>query len=140
VKPTTRSGRRAARFRRGTGVAVVAVLLLAGCDGTTDDPAAPAAGPDEPADADDEAPAADADVALLIAGFAFDPPQLEVAAGAPIEVVNQDSATHTVTAEDGGFDLRLEGGGTGTIVVDEPGTYPYVCSIHPSMRGELTVS
>ncbi len=75
---------------------------------------------------------------LTISGFAF-PENLTVAAGSPISVVNEDDADHTVTAEDGTFDMDIAGGETAELVIDEPGTYKYVCNIHPQMEGTIVV-
>jgi plastocyanin len=77
---------------------------------------------------------------LVIVDFGFEPDTLEVSAGATVEVVNEDAATHTVSAEDGSFDIRLAGGGDrASFTVDAPGTYPFVCTIHPSMTGSIVV-
>ena len=41
---------------------------------------------------------------------------------------------------DGHFELGLDGrGATGAVKLDPPGTYPYFCSRHQSMRGEIRV-
>ncbi|HEX2851015.1 MAG TPA: cupredoxin domain-containing protein [Acidimicrobiales bacterium] len=71
-------------------------------------------------------------------GFAFS--GATVKAGATVKVVNQDGTAHTVTADDGSFDVRVDGNGTGSFTApSKPGTYPFHCSIHPSMHGTLTV-
>lgn len=75
---------------------------------------------------------------LTIADFAF-PQDLTVAAGEPIQVVNEDDADHTVTAADGAFDLEVAGGATEELVIAEPGTYEYACSIHPNMTATIVV-
>jgi plastocyanin len=130
---------------------VAATALLTGC--TTDDPdeAPDDGGPagEEPTDDDgtDEAEgdAGDGDATgagggeLAMEGFEFVPSQLEAASGAVIVLTNADSATHTVTAVDGTFDVTVDGGGTAELTVDEPGTYDFACSFHPAMTGTLTV-
>lgn len=54
-------------------------------------------------------------------------------------VTNHDSATHTWTATNktfGSGDLA-----TGkTFTFTKPGTYSYICSIHASMHGTVTVT
>jgi plastocyanin len=78
---------------------------------------------------------------LVIVDFGFEPETLDVEAGATIEVVNEDAVTHTVTAEDGSFDVRLAGGGDrATFTVDDAGSYPFACAIHPSMTGTIVVN
>lgn len=76
---------------------------------------------------------------LVIKNFAFGPTSLVVAPGTQITVVNQDWAPHTVTARDNSFDTgTIAGGQRGEITApSSPGTYPYICAIHPSMTGTL---
>ncbi len=77
--------------------------------------------------------------------FQFKPGQLEVKAGTRVAWTNQDDITHTVTSgtpeqRDGRFELGLDGrGATGAVKLDTPGTYPYFCSRHQSMRGGIRV-
>jgi plastocyanin len=67
---------------------------------------------------------------------------ISVSPGAQVTVVNADSAAHTVTAEDGGFDTgTIDAGATGTFTAPTvPGTYQVFCSIHPNMRATITVA
>ncbi|MDQ4092424.1 MAG: cupredoxin family copper-binding protein [Actinomycetota bacterium] len=78
---------------------------------------------------------------VVIKNFAFGPTSLAVAPGTRITVVNQDRAPHTVTARDNSFDTgTIAGGQRGEITAPSlPGTYPYICTIHPSMTGTLIV-
>ena len=79
--------------------------------------------------------------AVSISGFAFAEPSLEVAAGTRVSWVNDDPTEHTVTSEDGSFDSGTIAPGEGFAVrFTEPGDYPYVCAIHPDMRGTVVVS
>ncbi|MFI2372171.1 cupredoxin domain-containing protein [Streptomyces sp. NPDC018833] len=80
---------------------------------------------------------------IVIENFAFRPADLKIRPGARISVVNRDSAPHTLTAaEDKLFDTgTINGGATGTFTAPlEPGSYAYLCSIHPNMKGTLTVT
>lgn len=66
-----------------------------------------------------------------------------VPAGTELTVENQGDAPHTFTVErSGAFDTgRLEPGATSTVTIDEPGTYEYVCTIHPDrMTGQIEVT
>ena len=61
-----------------------------------------------------------------------------VTAGATVTVTNDDGTVHTLTADDGKFDTGdLDGGASGTITIDEPGTYAYFCDIHNYMTGTI---
>lgn len=77
---------------------------------------------------------------VTIADFAFDPAEIEVAAGATITWTNEDSATHTVESDDETLmSGDLDSGATYEMTFDEPGTYQYVCGIHPNMEGTVIV-
>ena len=53
---------------------------------------------------------------------------------------NNDSATHTVAAGDGTFKSGdLAKGGTFSFTFTKAGTYTYICSIHPQMKGTVIV-
>lgn len=86
------------------------------------------------------APAPGSDT-IVIKNFAYEPPSLTVAPGATIAVVNEDAAPHTVTAEDKSFDSgNLTRGQRGQISAPtKPGSYRYICTIHPFMAGTLMV-
>ena len=77
--------------------------------------------------------------------FQFKPGQIEVRVGTRLTWTKQDDITHTVTSgtpeqRDGRFELPLDGrGATGVVQLTEPGTYPYFCRRHQSMRGEIHV-
>jgi plastocyanin len=86
-------------------------------------------------------PAQAAPAAVTIADFDFGAP-ITVAAGSTVEVTNADGAGHTLTAEGGAFDTgTISGGGTTSFSAPaEPGSYTFFCSIHPSMRGAISVT
>jgi plastocyanin len=89
-----------------------------------------------------QAPAPDVSVRL----FQFRPGDLQVKRGARVTWSNQDDIVHTVTSgtperRDGRFDHRLAGrDATATVEFTDPGVYPYHCTRHPSMRGEIRVN
>jgi plastocyanin len=75
-----------------------------------------------------------------IADFAYDPDPVTVEEGGKVIWINEDSAPHTATAEDGSFDTgTLEEGKLRSETFKEAGTYEYVCSIHPDMHGTVEV-
>lgn len=78
---------------------------------------------------------------VTIVDFAFEPGDVEIAAGETVTWTNEDSATHTVESDDGTLDSGdLAQGDTYEMTFDEPGTYEYVCGIHPNMEGTVTVT
>lgn len=73
-----------------------------------------------------------------IRSFAYEAVDIEVPVGTELAWVNRDPAPHTATGE--GFDTgRLEQDAHGTVTFTEAGTFEYVCTIHPAMRGRVTV-
>ena len=78
---------------------------------------------------------------VVIKNFAFGPATMTVAPGTKITVVNQDKAPHTITAVNKSFDTgTILGGHSGVLTAPStPGTYPYICTMHPSMTGTLIV-
>lgn len=76
---------------------------------------------------------------ISIANFTFTAGS--VAAGSTVTVTNNDSPTHTVTADDGSWDITVPSGKTATFTApSKPGTYKFHCKIHSSMHGSLTVT
>ena len=74
-----------------------------------------------------------------IKNFAFSPVALTVKKGDSVTWTNNDSTTHTVTSS-GNFDSgQLAPGKTFSHTFSEAGTFSYGCSIHPSMKGTVTV-
>ena len=91
-------------------------------------------------DGDDGDDAQAVDITMVGVAEGFAPPTVTVAAGTEVTWTNVDVLTHTATADDGSFDSgNLGVSESFSLVLDEPGTYPYFCSIHPSMVGELVV-
>lgn len=75
-----------------------------------------------------------------IANFAYDPDPVAVQAGGKVIWLNQDSAPHTATADDGSFDTgTLEEGKLKSETFKQAGTYEYICQIHPDMHGTVEV-
>ncbi len=77
---------------------------------------------------------------VTIQNFAFSPAEITVAMGSTVRWTNQDGTAHTVKAADGSWaSPNLDKGGTFEKVFDKPGTYEYICGIHPTMKGTITV-
>ncbi len=64
-----------------------------------------------------------------------------VPVGATVSWTNLGTQTHTATATDGSFDTGLVApGGSASATLATPGTFSYICSVHPSMKGFVVVS
>lgn len=83
-------------------------------------------------------PPADA-VPVTIANLAFDPAQITIPTGATVAWTNNDSVPHTVTATYGTFDSGIfDPGATFSWTFDQPGSFDYLCQLHPQMQGAVT--
>lgn len=78
---------------------------------------------------------------VAIANFAFTPETLTVRPGQAVTWANNDGAPHGLAYADGapGIDLLLPGK-TFTRTYPKTGTFDYVCSVHPYMRGRVVVA
>jgi plastocyanin len=119
----------------------VSALLVAGCSAShpTAHPSV-TFGPDT-ATPSITAPPAPAGNQVTIDSFAFAPLTLTVLAGSTVTWTNKDEEPHTVVASDGSF--HSPGMGTGATfshTFAKPGSFEYVCSIHPMMRGTVVVT
>lgn len=120
-------------MRHAILAALLAALLLAGCGGGDDD-----TGPAKPA-----AAASGTTDTIKIVDFVYDPTPATVRAGRKISIPNADAAPHTITDDGSGkaFDSgTIRGKATGSLTIDKPGTYKYICEFHPFMKGEVTVT
>lgn len=152
-----RAHQRTATPIRGVGAVGLAVLLAlggvacsdddsdaeAGDEATSTSSAATDASPTEAPEDTEDAPGESGGGAPEVEAvdFAFAPDRVEVATGDEVTWTNGDTVTHTVTADDGGFDLGLDGeGATDSHVFADPGEVAYHCSIHESMTGVVVVA
>ena len=81
-------------------------------------------------------------VTIDIRNFAFDPATVTVHPGDTVEWKNDDSAPHTATtnASKSGFDSGIiQPGASWRHQAPDKGTYNYICTIHPYMKGTLIV-
>ena len=107
----------------GTGLIAVSLLLF--------DPGNVRAGSDAPKV-----------VTVEIRNFAFQPATVTVHPGDTVEWKNEDSAPHTATAQSPkpGFDSgAIQSGAKWRYDAREKGTYNYICTFHPYMKGQLIV-
>lgn len=80
-------------------------------------------------------------VTIKMQNFTFQPANLSVKAGTTVVWANNDSAPHTVSADDGSFDSgSMSKGGNFSYTFTVPGTVTYNCAFHKSMRGSIIVT
>ena len=87
------------------------------------------------------AAAADAPVrTVTIPGKAYDPPHLDVLVGTAVTWKNDDAINHTVTADEDAFSSGyVPPGGSFSFTFAKQGRYPFHCTIHKFMKGEVDV-
>ncbi len=77
---------------------------------------------------------------ILIKGFKFTPDKLQVNAGDTVIWKNEDIVPHTATAVGKKFDSKsLDKDQSWKYVAKSRGSFPYICTFHPTMTAELTV-
>jgi plastocyanin len=128
-------------------VLVLLALALAACGGSgsgdstaSSSPAGDSAGSEstesEPAPSGEAARAEKVE----IVEFAYGPDPVVVQVGGKVSWLNQDTAPHTATADDGSFDTGvIERGKRKSETFKQAGTYTYFCEIHPTMHGSVEV-
>ncbi len=116
----------------------VLALLVAGCGSDTDSPEGPPTSPGAPA----EKPAGSKGKnTVVMKDIEFKPKEITVKVGTPVTWVNEESIEHDTVSETGEWKSDLFGqGGSYRYMPDKPGTFKYVCSVHPGMEGTLTVT
>jgi plastocyanin len=78
---------------------------------------------------------------VTIQNTAFNPATLNVQVGTTVTWINKDSVTHRVVSDTGLFSSGdLTTGMSYNYTFNQTGSYPYHCSIHPSMTGTIVVS
>ena len=115
------------------GLVALAAVLVA-CSGTSAAPAAPA----EPADLN--APV------VTAKDLKFSPTEVSVPAGEPFQLVldNQESAPHNIKISDstGAEAFKGEIVSNQKVTYQVPalaaGAYPFICEVHPDMKGTIT--
>ena len=71
--------------------------------------------------------------------FKFGPAETHIAIGGTVTWTNSDNQKHTATSS-GGFDTgAIEPGSTGKATFAKAGTFAYICSFHPFMKGTIIV-
>jgi len=119
-------------------VVLVTFIVVCGC--TSNSPSSP-----PPATTQTQVPGA---TMVNIQNFAFNPASITVPKGTTVTWVNQDTANHQIVNDAQGSIAQgaiftsnsLAKDARYSFTFDTPGTYPYHCSIHPSMKATVIVT
>ena len=97
--------------------------------------------PPASASATADSPAPQGGTAVAITDFKFSPATLTVPVGTTVTWTNQDEEPHTIAAKDGSFHSPgIDTHGSYSFTFTSPGSYDYICSIHPFMTGTVVVT
>jgi plastocyanin len=118
---------------------VLLVPCIAVCGCTSYSPSVP------PATTQTQVPGA---TTVTIQNFAFNPASITVPKGTTVTWVNQDTTDHTIVNDAQGSTAQgalftsnsLSRGGSYSYTFENPGTYPYHCSIHMAMKATVIVT
>lgn len=80
------------------------------------------------------------EVEVKIDNFAFVPATITIPAGTSIRWLNEDETIHNVVSSDKSFRSKaLDTNEEFSFTFTKPGTYSYICSLHPRMTGKVIV-
>ncbi len=83
---------------------------------------------------------AQGDVTVDMRGFQYFPRDLTINAGGTVTWKNSDNVPHNATEKDKAWETSIIGKGEeDSLTFDTLGVFQYYCTIHPSMKGKLTV-
>ena len=132
---------------------VALAVVAAGCGGGDDDDGDSGnGGGNAPAAEEPAAPKAEDDgggsggtapgTQVSMKDIKFNPGTVTIKAGGKVTWTNDDSVGHDVTADDfeSGSPGGIDGGSTFSHTFKKPGTFAYVCSVHPGMKGTVKVT
>lgn len=75
-----------------------------------------------------------------MANIAYTPTSSSVSSGGTVTWTNGDAVAHTVTFDNGPDCGNVAAASSVTVTFSAAGTYNYHCTIHPQMKGTVTVS
>ena len=87
------------------------------------------------------APATEGRVGTTVAlvDLCFTPTVLRVAPGSTVTFVNRDTTVHPLSRPGGEWGWDGSGGGRTSVRLEQAGTYPFFCYVHPGMVGVVVV-
>jgi len=60
--------------------------------------------------------------------------------GDTVTFTNNDGFVHSVTADDGSFNVDVPGKGSVTVTLPTAGSFPYNCVYHPGQHNPATIT
>jgi plastocyanin len=79
-------------------------------------------------------------IQVTISNLAFSPAEINAKVGDTIAWVNNDPFVHTATAKNGDWNVTIAPKQTQQVVLKKPGAVDYDCTLHPNMKGRVTVA
>jgi plastocyanin len=80
-------------------------------------------------------------VEIQVSDTSFSPGDVTISAGDTITVTNVGQLEHSWTSGQAGLDSGILGPGESyTFTFEAPGTFAYLCTVHPTMTGTVTVA
>jgi plastocyanin len=81
-----------------------------------------------------------ASASVTMGDLFFSPASVTIAVGDTVTWNNNGQAPHNATADDGSFNTpTIEAGQSASHTFNEAGTFSYICTIHPNMKGTVRV-
>ena len=121
--------------RRAAAGAAVLMVLLVGCGGGDDDGDGAASGTTG-------SPVGGEGTTVVLKNIQFRPDEVTIAKGETVTWKWQDgSIQHNVVSKSSTDDFKspLQGKGEYSHTFDQSGTFDYVCTVHPQMKGKVVV-
>jgi plastocyanin len=78
-------------------------------------------------------------VTVEIKNMKFAPVPAGLRPGDRVIWVNHDLFRHTATAIDHSFEIDLQPGQQGGVILRKPGPVPFFCKYHPGMKGVIVI-
>jgi plastocyanin len=115
-------------------------IVLVGCGGNASNPTSPSPSPTPSSTSTGTSAVSIPMGASSLGSNAFNPNPLTVSVGATVRWTNDDTITHTSTANNGTWNSsNVLPGGHFDFTFQAAGTYAYHCAIHPGMVGTVVV-